>query len=85
MMKSVYPCKSAIDLLTQLMSYVVQLDRLYTKTTNQQQLFTIDKNQSLARRLVKMISIQNLSQGVLRASLWPFLYLQGNNMQWAPV
>lgn len=52
MMKSVYPCKSAIDLLTQLMSYVVQLDRLYTKTTNQQQLFTIDKNQSLARRLV---------------------------------
>lgn len=53
MMKSVYPCKSAIGLLTQLMSYVVQLDRLYTKTTpNQRQLFTIDKNQSLARPLV---------------------------------
>ena len=29
-----------------------------------------------------MIAIQNQSQGVTRASAWPFLYLQGNNMCW---
>lgn len=30
---------------------------------------------------VKMIAIQNQSQGVTCASVWPFLYLQGNNMR----
>ena len=49
-MKNVYPCKAAIGLLTQLMSYGVELvegDILKT-TPNQQPLFNIDEAQSLA-------------------------------------
>lgn len=87
--KNVYPCKSAIgppDPADELCSLNGRsTHRKQQQISNHCSLLT-STNPFLAppppRLQVKMIAIQNQSRRVTRASAWPFLYLQGNNMCW---